>query len=484
MSRDSIDFKYIRNRVREYPKDEMLGFCLNLLEQKKNDIFPVWFVFALMKWTIIYGGEKYPNKKLTPEKFSRLFNKVQDFNTEHISGFLKSKQVHKAFQILYNQQFYLQKTVHKEIFATQLKLFISIKGKYDIDNSFKQKTGLSIYDFLFIEQIIFFYINIEELGDKQLYFDGKFEDHFLQLVAEITTVDKVKSFLNLLTLNPLNAEKSVSGFKHKIRNEDLQTMEMSFFTMFPFMLYQGEIRLVDKSVFYHTINYYIYDFLKANDEKFTTEFGDRLERYVELGLREMQVSFKTESEIKKILQPKSKLVDFYVEEENVLIECKATELQAYPFVNPTDELLYNSLKSSVLKAYFKQILSVANQLLDSKEKWGIIITYKELFWSHFKELHKLSKENYSEKGEDSSVPPENVFIIDLHTWDRIVEIVKNGMATLSDILESAKEDNSDPNSSKMLFKMHLDQYKLEKLNLSFLRKEVDAFDIKNTTHNK
>lgn len=483
MSNDSIDFKYIRNRVREYSKDEMLGFCLDLLKKKKKDIFPVWFVFALMKWTIIYGGQKYPSKKLTPEKFSRLFNQVQGFNTEHISSFLKSHQIHKAFQILYNQQFYLQKAVYKEVFATQLKLFVSINGKYDIDDSFKQKTGLSIYDFLFIQQIIHLYINIEELGDRRLYFDGKFDNHFLQLVSEITSVEKVRGFLNLLTLSPFNAEKSVSGFKHKIRNEDLQTMEMSFFTMFPFMLYQGEIRLVDKSVFYHSVNYYIYDFLKANDDKFTTEFGDRLERYVELGLTEMGVTFKTESEIKKILPSKSKLIDFCVE-ENVLIECKATELQAYPFVNPTDELLYNSLKSSILKAYFEQILSVANQLNGSDQKWGIIITYKELFWSHFKELHKISKENYSENGEDSSIPPENVFIVDLYTWDKIVEIVKIGKVTLSEILRSAKENNSEPSSSKILFRMHLDQYELERLNLTFLKKEIDAFDIKRTTNNK
>ncbi|OEK06708.1 hypothetical protein [Roseivirga misakiensis] len=479
----SITFKYIKNRVREYSKDEMLGFCLNLLEQKKKEVFPVWFVFTLMKWTIIYGGQNYPSKKLTPEKFSRLFNKVQDFNTQHVSSFLKSKQIHKAFQILYNQQFYLQKTVYTEILATQLKLFVSITGKYDIDKSFKQKTGLSVRDFLFIEQIIFIYINIEKLGDKQLYFDGKLEDHFLQLVAEITDRNKVKHFLNLLTLCPSNAEKSISGFKHKIRNEDLQTMEMSFFTMFPFMWYRGETHLVDKSVFYHTANYYIYDFLKANDEKFTTEFGDRLEKYVELGLREMQALYKTESDIKKILQPQSKLVDFYVEEENILIECKATELQAYSFVNPTDELLYNSLKSSILKAYFEQILTVASQLNNSKEKWGIILTYKELFWSHFIELHRITKENYNDKGENSSVPPENVFIVDLNSWDRIVEIVKSGKATMSEILKSAKNDNSNSNTSKMLFRMHLDQYNIEKLDLTFLRKEIEEFDIKNTSQN-
>ena len=185
---------------------------------------------------------------------------------------------------------------------------------------------------------------MNEMKEPLFYFDGYLEDHFLNMTAELTSIHKVKCFISLLTLNPKNAIENISSFKHKINKEVLQTMEMSFFTMFPFLIYKGQIKLVHEAVFKHTINYYIYDFLKTNDDRFTTEFGDRLEKYIGLSLAETEVNYYNENQLKKILPNNSSIVDFYIQDENVFIESKATELQAYSSVNHTDELLYNSLK--------------------------------------------------------------------------------------------------------------------------------------------
>lgn len=476
MSTDN--FKYIRNRISEYQKDDLLEYCYNLLDNKKDEIFPIWYIFILMKWTLIYGGKKYPSKQLTPDKFNRLYNSISNFNQDHISNFLKKKQIDKAFQILYNQQFYLQKTVYKEIFATQLKLFSGIKGKYDIDKSFKEKTGFSILDFLFIEQIVWLYINIKELKDPKLFFDGFLDDHFLNLVAEMTSVKNVQFYLRLLTLNPSNATESISSYKHKINKEDLQTMEMSFFTMFPFTIYKNRIKLVHSAVFKHSVNYYIYDFLKSNDNAFTTEFGYRLEKYIEFGLKELEITYKTETQLKKVLPKKSNLTDFLIVDENIFIESKATELQAHPYVNPTDELIYNSLKTSLFKAYFKQLVPVSKTLRPDKVNWGIIITYKELFWSNFSKLFEIGKDKYGENENFNHLPPENVFIIDIYTWDKMIQIVKDKKATLLEILQTAKLNNSKTETSKQLFNMHLDTYNLGKMNLDYLQQEIKEFDIK------
>jgi hypothetical protein len=151
-------------------------------------------------------------------------------------------------------------------------------------------------------------------------------------------------------------------------------MERTFFTIYPFLIFKGEIKLLHESVFNHFINYYIYDFLKAADENFTTEFGSRFEKYVELSLKEVKLKFINENELKKRLKVKSNLVDFYLEAYNVYIECKAIELQPIPLVNPTDEILYNSLKESILKAYFKQLVNVSKSINRKKENWGLIIT--------------------------------------------------------------------------------------------------------------
>lgn len=474
-----IEFNYIRNRISEYRKDDLFDYCYQQLDRnKENNTFPIWYILILIKWTIIYGEKKYPPKQLTPEKFSKIYNDISNFNEEHISSFLNQKRADKAFQILYNQQFYLQKTVYKEIYATQLKLFVSIKGKHDIQKSFFDKTGFTILDFLYLEQIFWLSINIGEFKKDGLYFDGFFDTHFLNLVSEMTSRDKVKCFINLLTLNPNNAEESISNFRHKINMVDLQTMEMSFFIMFPFAVWNNQIKLVHSSVFKHTINYYIYDFLKSQDEKFTTDFGYRLEKYIELGLKEIKSDYKTETELKKMLPAKSNLTDFFIENENIFIESKATEMQALPSVIPTDELIFNALETSLFKAYFKQLVPVSKMLRPDKENWGIIITYKELFWSHFTKLFEIGKDKYDLEQSYDHIPPQNVFIIDIYTWDKIIQIVKDKKATLLEILKKAKDNNSRPETSKQLFNMHLDDYGIGTLNLSYLRHEIDSFDIK------
>jgi hypothetical protein len=471
-------FSYIRNRIAEHSKDDLLKISYNLLNEKRDKPFPIWEIFILMKWTLIYGGTKHPPKPLTPQKFAKICKEISEFGDAHLSSFIENGQIDKVFQVIYNQQFYLQKTVYKEIFSIQLKLFSILTGKYDIENSFKEKTGLTVFEFLLITLIFWLYINIDKLEDPLHYFDGSFNTNFFEVTSLATSEGSVSKFVDLLTLHPFNASNRIENFKHNIKKEEFQTMEMSFFTMSPFQLFEGNIRLIHPSIFKYTVNYFIYDFLKANDENFTTEFGNRLEKYVSLGLRELGIKSKPEAELKKILPPQSKLVDFYLPDENIYIEVKATELQAYTSVNPTDELLYSSLRTSIFKAYFEQIRVVSKQLSPDQENFGIIITYKEFFWSDFSKLYPIGKGKYEEEFDESHIPPENVFIIDIYTWNLIIHIVKNKKSTLLDVLRLAKSNNSKPQTEKQLFSMHLDDLRSDKLDLTYLNEENSKFDIK------
>ena len=473
-----VTFKYIKNRIGEHSREDLLSACFNLLDSKRDETFPIWNIFILIKWAYKFAGNKYPSNPLTDEKFSKIYNSVSNFNQEHITQFMKDGKVDRAFNILYSQQFYLQKNVYREVFATQLKLYKSINGKYDIDRSFKDKTGFSIFDFLYLQQLVWLYVNLNVLEKSTLKFDGFLSTDFLNISADLTSVEKVKKFLNLLVLNPINPLESINNFKRGINNEDLQSMETTFFTLYPFHIHSNQIKLVHKALFNHTVNYYIYDYLKSNDELFTTEFGHRFEKYIELGLKEICYKYKTENEIKKILIKNSKVVDYFIEDYNIFIECKAIEIQSHTSVNPTDELLYNSLKSSLLKAYFEQLITVAKHLSPNNENWGIIVTYKELFWSRFTELFELGKDKYESSKDYKFLKPENVFIIDIYTWDKIIQIIKDKKATLLEILQEAKSNNLKPETSKQLFGMHLDIYKFETMNLNYLKDEIQELQIK------
>jgi hypothetical protein len=473
------EFSYIRNRIREYRKEDIIDYSYQLLDLNKNDFKPIWFVFLLMKWTYLYGGEKHPSKKLTFEKFNQILKGIADFNQEHISNFIVSGKIDRAMSIYFSQQFYLQKVVHKEVFALQLKLYKSIAGRYDIQKSFKEKTGLSIVEFLFLSQIFWLYVQSAKNKETNLNFNGHLEIDFLNVCAEMTSTKQVTNFIELIVLDPENSKEKINNFKRNLRSEDLQSLERTFFTMYPFQIFNGKIKLIHESVFNYFINYYVYDFLKSYDKNFTTEFGDRFEKYIGISLKEVKLNFLNENELKKKLKVNSNLVDFCISESNVYIECKAIELQPIPQVNPTDEILYNSLKDSILKAYYKQLLNVSKALNTEKQNWGLIITYKELCWSRFNELFEMSKDKFENSKDSHYLPPENVFILDIYSWNTIIQILKDGKATIVEILEKARENNSKPETRKQLFSMHLDEYKVYNFDLNFLKKEIEELEIKN-----
>lgn len=196
----------------------------------------------------------------------------------------------------------------------------------------------------------------------------------------------------------------------------------------------------------------------------------------------MNISYVNENQLKKKLKINSNLVDFHLDESNVYIECKAIELQPIPLINPTDEILYNSLKDSILKAYFRQLLNVSKSINNKKENWGLIITYKELYWSQFSELYEISKDRFENSEDSHFLPPENVFILDIYSWNSVLQIIKDGKATIIEILEKARLSNSKLETRKQAFWMHLDEYKLTNSRFDFLKKEIEQLHIRKTNN--
>lgn len=470
-----ITFNYIKNRISEYRKSDIIDFCHEILEENRGKIFPVWTIFTLMKWTYLYGEKKYPYKNIDRKRISDLCHLISSFNEGYLVQFLQENKVDRAFLVLFNQQLYLQKTVYGEILSTQLKLYSTLTGKYDIEKSFENITNISIKEFLTISSVIWGYAYFGGKNNLPKFY-GYLDADFWRVMESFIPLEKLKAYVNLLTLNPSKIELSINNFKKALRNQEFQNLEVTFFTMYPFQIYNDRLRLVHESVFSYVVNYYIYDFLKENDSNFTTEFGSRVEKFVKIGLDELSIKYKVESELKRIVGRKSNVIDFYLPDENIFIECKASELQAYPTVNPTDELIYNSLKSSFIKAYFEQLNPVAEKLNPNEENWGIIITYKEFFYSQYSPLFEIGKDKYPNL-EIKHLPPENVFIIDLYTWNKIVHIIKNENRSIKELLLKARENNKQPQTMKQFFEMHLEDYDISHLNLSYLEKEKNEIMI-------
>lgn len=470
---ESVTFKQIRNKIREYSQEELFEFCHTMLDgNKHNERFPIWNIFAFIKWIYEYGKSVQSKKQLKSKNFLILFEQITTLPDPHITDILKLG-VSKFMNVLTNQQSYLETSIISDTFAMQLKLYSTIsKTNYDIEKAFLDKTGLSISDFLILQKLIFLLTT-----DKD--FDGFLYEQNLEVLNNCISSEKRERFLSLLTISSANAIERISAQKRKITTQKLEPLGVSFLTLYPFQMYQNKIKLIHKRLHKYTLNYYIYDYMRENDDRFTTEFGHRFEKYIEFGLKEAKYDYKNEKQIKTLLPKYSNVVDYWIKDSNIFLDCKAIEVPILPSIKPTDKLLHSALKDSLLKAYFKQLMGNANLLSVENENWGIILTYKELFWGDFKSLYEIGiKEEQFKNIDCGCLKPENVFIIDIKSWEKIIQIVKAGEITLVDILQKVKENNSSHDTARQFFSMHLNDYKLEKQNMDYLqdeRKQLESY---------
>ena len=471
-----MEFKYIRNRIGEYSKRSLLECALRILKEaeKHNDnLHPVWQILILIKWTFLYSNQKYPAKIATDEIVTRLLGYIGELQDQH-PFFLGSKsfKINKLLSLLAYQQFYFQHTIWKDTFSRQIQLFTKLKSRYAIEDTFMEYTNISIEDFILCSFLLWAYTNPDQHNGGFEY-DGIIHQNFQELANKILPDPIVNSYIDLLTVDE-NLANLIATEDKRIMNEEFQLFEISIFTQHPIFKFNNQLFVFHRKILNYTINYFIYDFLKSKDnERFSEEFGHRFEKYVELGLMEVNFTYKTENQLKKELPYASKVVDFIVD-DHILIECKAIELKPYPNVFPDDDVIYNWLKSSVVKAYSQQMLSVANSMKSSVEKFGIIITYKETYFGNGLDAWESFLQKPTEAyalGNNlnlSELPPSNLFFIDIVSWDKIILAIKEGKATLREILEKARENDKTPTSKKFLFSMHLKEYDLGAFNLSYI----------------
>lgn len=189
------------------------------------------------------------------------------------------------------------------------------------------------------------YINLEDMQAFTAFFDAS------------TTI----SFIKLLTISEDDAKRKINSYQKSLRNGNLQPFEISVFTLYPLQLIFGKLKGIHRSLYNHSCLYFVYDYLKQNDSDFTTEFGNRFEKYVELGLKEINSDYKSESNLIMELGKKERVIDFLVE-DYLLIQCKGIEQKPIAAVNPFNEVAYRALKDSLIKAYAKQIVECGIQI--------------------------------------------------------------------------------------------------------------------------
>lgn len=468
------DFKPIRNKIRNFTFDSLTDEILSILKIFENDEKKrsFWHPLLLLKWNLEFSKKNYKAKVATKPEIGKLLKKIDELEMSHETfAIKKGENINKTFIILAQQQFFYQEITGWDSFSRQLILFKDLQSKYDINESFKNLTGLDLLTFISISYIIWVYSHQNETINIKYF--GYLIDDIKEIISEVHKIVSLQSYLSLLTVSKDNVQDLLDEDNRVLRNHNLQSFEPSFFTRKPFFLYKNKYIIPHKDILHHHFNYFIYEFLKQKDDRFTTEFGLRMEKYVKLGLDETNIKYITETDLKKKLNSKDNLVDFIVS-DNIMIEVKAIESKPYVSANPTDTILGNEFRKNLVKAYAKQMVNVANNINNNEEYFGIIITYKKLFLGSSEDMWEQFLKNETNKictqEECKIIPHQNLFVMDIYTWDQTVQILKdNKELQLKDILIKVREDNKNPKTKKFHFSMHLDDYDFTNFDLAFLK---------------
>lgn len=423
------------NTIGIYRKSSLIEAALKEMQyfESKNIIFPNWRYLTLIQFAILYTRDSTLLRPLN-RGTKRLVGQIEDIQNYYLLnnfGFKDGKMTRKTMSILAHQQFWNYIMFKEYDIARQMILFVELdQGKRPFKDIFIRECSIDFLDFL---KLSYYFIGTFE----QQGFDGHINPTIMSLLKAIAGEEKRDKFLNLLTIGKSENPKEEMNSILYLKSPDRQPLDITHWFKKPFLWHRGEYRVLSKNLFKNTIKYFLFDILKSNNF-FQSNFSkDRFEKYIEMGLTDIGATFKKEIDLKSKYTQGEKIIDFLIE-DRILVECKATELTPARSVNPVDDVVYNALKSSVVKG-FEQIYEFSKrpERLDNEEQIGVIITYKPMYLGDGEDivaefLAPLVKK-YSEQ-EFKRIPQENLYILSLDEWDKLMWVVHAKKAKVYDVL--------------------------------------------------
>ena len=477
----NVSFEIIKKRIGEFSFPSQINNCLIVLDdiQESNQKdYPLWNILLLIKWCLMHhknvGSEKHASKA----DVIATLTVIQEFEyANNLIAFTSKREIARSLRIAAYQQFWLQDHIANNNFDRQIVLYNQLLHKHDINKTFKLFTGFTIVEFLNYCYSVFIYFEATSTTEGIRY-DGFLEEDYFETFKDKLHPSKISAFIKLLTLTSKEELEPLQ----KMTNEVYQLYETNFLSTKPFLLINGKIKTPHRAIFGQTCKYFIYDYLKTRSPDFSEEFGRRLEKYIQLGLEEAKLTYAHEKKLKMTYPNITKIVDFLVD-DNVLIESKAIELNSKAAVLRYPELMLSTLKDSIVKAYC-QMLSTAHAINLQQSFYGIIITHKETYigfgqdaWVEFlqPEVEDFALKN---KISLSRLPVENLCIIDVETWDYLVQAIIEYKCSICSVIDKAKENMHESINRKMLLSQVLNaHYRIERFNLSYLAKAHCHIDI-------
>ena len=461
-------YKLIRNFFRNFDRDSIFFSCLYYLNKQVNH--PIdqikkqpWNIFLLIKW--IYSDSKHPNpiKKIDPIAFDKLRKYMYDLSM-FVKPLNEYENLDLFFRLLANQQFIYQKGLNLNQINRQFVFFSSLNNNHYIKSTFFKLTGIKLITFIELSLMLIGHFCVK----KKDYVPEYYFNNYIELFGK----DQIDSYWKTISLSFNELSTYFKKYSNnKLRNPS-EYYEQTPFTNKPLIKFDSNYVCLDQHLIFLFVENYFYDLLKLNDaEKFIPKFGPIFENYVKKTLTYSNLSFYHEEELKKLIKPKNKIIDFVILEEkaNIFIDAKAVEMSYKGKYSSNKIDIERCSNKSVIKA-IHQAHDTNKSIFEAKDSkikfqdnnYALVVTFQEMYLRnglfYYKNIsNKKVDEIISKYQQNLLIPLENIYFITLTDFDNLIEYIKDKNMTISSVIEYAKKNDvdDDPMNQKFHFSQHL-----------------------------
>ena len=465
------EYKKVRDYLRKYNKHNLLeslvqysgDLSLKYENQDKNlhnsMLLRPHYAFLLGRW-IIRDWENINGHKIVnqgEDTFNEMLRRIVAF--EKVDSQIRLKHNNTSANAIMRglalqQNWYQERSLYDDL-GRHVELFINTSISSDFERDIIEHIGLNIGDFFRSALFICLHClhnNVAHFREDEVHLGN----HFHQ--------NKMHSFLSSISL----CEDTFNTFDQKQEIKFFQeNFEKSPFFGKPFLkfgetYYCWSIYLLDQM-----IQFGVYDILKG-DSRFKNKWGGIFENYIQSRLNHYSVNYINEKKIRKF---SNNQVDFLITHNSdlILIEAKSIEAAKHTRAFPTPEVMQQSYKNNIIKAFY-QANSVAEALnLDRNQPFKriflFVVTYKELFlgsgesaWDEF--IKKKFKEKYPEN--HFNLNPKDIFFMTIRDLDTLLSYMEGSVEEIIKFLKQIVVSKSDTKNQRFYFSQYLKELPMKR----------------------
>ncbi|WP_139174518.1 GapS1 family protein [Janthinobacterium lividum] len=458
--------KKIISEIDKYSKDSILDESIGYLSRiedgrdERARAMP-HIIYLLIKWSMLStGGTK---TKITGKEFSKLANQI--YKIQHLAVDLKPDEgFWLKLRVMLMQQTIPQKNYQSHLITlSRQKYWFASKEDNHYNKIFQEITGVSLNNFY----SIIFYLAACAIPPGRNIENIDFSTLIIQLSPSIS-IEEIAATMKLLSLRPEDIPEYLKKFElpeHPLWEYFSETPLINK----PLLINENTISFIDKDLFLRSMSDFTSRLLKSKDIYFKDNFGITMENYVAELFTKHNLSHFTEKEIGdmyKRMGKKAKIVDFIINEDaKIYLDSKAIEPNALVSTSHDPDVLKRSLEASYIKAIF-QGQECCHALTQGKmfgpsENFLLIVVHQDHYISSGIRIEELIYPDLSkeiiEKFGHIPIPIKNIYYITIDDLEMLVAIESQKKYSICEILRDAVILDEKPETSCMLFSMHIEK---------------------------